>query len=146
MNIQYASSLVFSQITDTDYEETFVIGEGGKVTLCLYGVLTRDIRISPTICLAGASASCQVVGLFLVRQGSVSIHTLQDHQAGHTKSDLLIKCVVDGQSSVSYRGSIRVNKDAQGTDAYQRNENLLISKTAAAVSKTELEILANDVR
>ena len=45
-----------------------------------------------------------------------------------------------------YDGGIRVEKEAQKTDAYQRNENLLLSEGAHAQSKPSLEILANDVR
>ena len=45
-----------------------------------------------------------------------------------------------------WRGMIRVEKDAQKTNAYQENRNLMLSTTAHADSIPGLEILANDVR
>jgi Fe-S cluster assembly protein SufD len=74
------------------------------------------------------------------------MHTLQKHLADHCTSDLLIKsCLKDRARSV-YQGLIQVAEDAQRTDAYQANRNLLLSDTARADSIPGLEILANDVR
>ena len=74
------------------------------------------------------------------------MHTLQQHLAPHCTSDLLIKgCLKDRARSV-YQGLIQVAEDAQRTDAYQANRNLLLSDTARADSIPGLEILANDVR
>ncbi|HEY6866788.1 MAG TPA: SufD family Fe-S cluster assembly protein, partial [Candidatus Eisenbacteria bacterium] len=74
------------------------------------------------------------------------LHTLQQHLADHTTSDLLIKgCLKDRARSV-YQGLIQVAEGAQRTDAYQANRNLLLSETARADSIPGLEILANDVR
>jgi Fe-S cluster assembly protein SufD len=74
------------------------------------------------------------------------LHTLQRHLKDHATSDLLIKsCLKDRARSV-YQGLIQVSVDAQRTDAYQANRNLLLSETARADSIPGLEILANDVR
>jgi Fe-S cluster assembly protein SufD len=74
------------------------------------------------------------------------MHTLQRHLAEHGTSDLLIKgCLKDRARSV-YQGLIQVAEDAQHTDAYQANRNLLLSDKARADSIPGLEILANDVR
>ena len=74
------------------------------------------------------------------------LHTLQRHLQPHGTSDLLIKgCLKDRARSV-YQGLIQVSEDAQRTDAYQANRNLLLSDQARADSIPGLEILANDVR
>ena len=74
------------------------------------------------------------------------MHTLQQHLSDHCTSDLLIKgCLKDRARSV-YQGLIQVAEEAQRTDAYQANRNLLLSDTARADSIPGLEILANDVR
>jgi len=74
------------------------------------------------------------------------LHTLQRHLKPNGTSDLLIKgCLKDRARSV-YQGLIQVAKDAQRTDAYQANRNLLLSDQARADSIPGLEILANDVR
>jgi Fe-S cluster assembly protein SufD len=73
-------------------------------------------------------------------------HTLQDHQAPNTTSDLLFKAALADEARSEYSGLIRVHKDAQKTDAYQANRNLALSEHARADSMPKLEIEANDVR
>jgi Fe-S cluster assembly protein SufD len=74
------------------------------------------------------------------------LHTLQRHLQPHTTSDLLIKCCLKDRARSVYQGLIQVAEDAQRTDAYQANRNLLLSPHARADSIPGLEILANDVR
>jgi Fe-S cluster assembly protein SufD len=74
------------------------------------------------------------------------LHTLQQHLADHTTSDLLIKSCLKDRARSIYQGLIQVAEGAQRTDAYQANRNLLLSDTARADSIPGLEILANDVR
>jgi Fe-S cluster assembly protein SufD len=72
--------------------------------------------------------------------------TLQLHQAPNTKSDLLYKNALLGSSRTIFSGLIIVDPDAQKTDAYQSNRNLMLSDEAEANSLPGLEIQANDVR
>ncbi len=72
--------------------------------------------------------------------------TLQIHQAPNTKSDLLYKNALRGTAKTIFSGLIVVDPDAQKTDAYQSNRNLMLSEEAEANSLPGLEIQANDVR
>ena len=72
--------------------------------------------------------------------------TFQQHHAPNTTSDFAFKGVLREDASVVWRGMIRVEPDAQRTNAYQENRNLILSPTAHADSIPGLEILANDVR
>jgi Fe-S cluster assembly protein SufD len=72
--------------------------------------------------------------------------TLQLHQAPNTKSDLLYKNALRDRSKTIFSGLIIVDPDAQKTDAYQSNRNLMLSDDAEANSLPGLEIQANDVR
>ncbi len=72
--------------------------------------------------------------------------TLQSHQAPHTSSNLLYKNVLLDKARTIFSGLIIVDPDAQKTDAYQSNRNLMLSDTAEANSLPGLEIQANDVR
>ncbi|HEX2852422.1 MAG TPA: Fe-S cluster assembly protein SufD [Opitutaceae bacterium] len=72
--------------------------------------------------------------------------TLQLHQAPNTKSDLLYKNALRDQAKTIFSGLIIVDPDAQKTDAYQSNRNLMLSDDAEANSLPGLEIQANDVR
>ncbi len=72
--------------------------------------------------------------------------TLQIHQAPNTSSNLLYKNALMDQSKTIFSGLIVVDPDAQKTDAYQSNRNLMLSDEAEANSLPGLEIQANDVR
>jgi Fe-S cluster assembly protein SufD len=72
--------------------------------------------------------------------------TLQIHQAPNTKSDLLYKNALLERARTIFSGLIVVDADAQKTDAYQSNRNLMLSDDAEANSLPGLEIQANDVR
>ena len=72
--------------------------------------------------------------------------TLQIHQAPNTKSDLLYKNALLDRARTIFSGLIVVDPDAQKTDAYQSNRNLMLSEEAEANSLPGLEIQANDVR
>jgi len=73
-------------------------------------------------------------------------HTFQNHIVGQSTSDLLYKGALKDTAYSAFRGLIRVNPNAQRSDAYQANRNILLSAHAHADSIPELEIEANDVR
>ena len=97
--------------------------------------------------LAGPGATSRVTGAFFADGVQLlDYDTFQEHIAPHTTSDFAFKGALRDDSSAVWRGMIRVEKDAQQTNAYQENRNLLLSKTAHADSIPGLEILADDVR
>ena len=79
-------------------------------------------------------------------ENGIDVHTYQKHAAPHTTSDLLYRNVLTDRSRTVWRGMIEVVKDAQHVDAYQKNDNLLLSKRARADTIPGLEILADEVR
>ncbi|MFN2450905.1 MAG: Fe-S cluster assembly protein SufD [Candidatus Dormibacteria bacterium] len=97
--------------------------------------------------LDGAGADAELAGVCF---GDGSQHldhqSLQDHRAPNARSDLLLKVAVRDQARSVYSGMIMVAKEAQGTDAYVANRNLLLSAGAKADSVPRLEIKANDVK
>ncbi len=76
----------------------------------------------------------------------INLKTYQNHKAPHTTSDLLIKSVMNDASTFSYTGVIKVSPGAQQTNAYQRNDSLMLSPQAHTITSPALEILADDVR
>ena len=72
--------------------------------------------------------------------------TLQDHLQPHTTSDLLYKNSLSDTAKTIFAGLIRVQPEAQHTDAYQKVRNLMLSDEAEANSMPGLEILADEVR
>jgi Fe-S cluster assembly protein SufD len=97
--------------------------------------------------LAEPGASSEMLGLYFADRDQHFDHrTLQDHLAPNCRSDLLYKGALKGASRAIYSGWIHVHKDAQKTDAYQTNRNIVLSEHAKADSIPNLEIEANDVR
>lgn len=118
-------------------------------SLMLVFVLSKpmDADVHASIRLTGRGATATVIGLVVGRgDHRISIHTEQLHEAPETTSNLLVKAVLTDEARFSYNGVIRVERDAQKSNAYQKNENLLLSENAHARSDPALEILANDVR
>ncbi|MGI8967845.1 MAG: Fe-S cluster assembly protein SufD [Chloroflexota bacterium] len=97
--------------------------------------------------LRGSGASTQMLGLLWGHgKQHTDYHTVQDHLAPHTTSDLLYKSALNDNARSVFSGTIRVLKGAQGTDAYQANRNILLSPHASAFPSPNLEIEANEVR
>ena len=108
---------------------------------------SRLAKINQHVLLVGEGASSQVNGvMFTENRQHLSYHTLQHHRAPHCTSDFLYKAALQDQSRTVWRGMIKVDRDAQKTDGYQRNDNLLLSAQARADSIPGLEIEADDVR
>jgi Fe-S cluster assembly protein SufD len=97
--------------------------------------------------LVGQGAEAELKALYLASgEQFFDFHTLQDHQVGNTRSDLLFKGALQDTARTVYAGLIRIEKGAARSDAYQANRNLVLSDHAKATSIPMLEIDNNDVR
>ncbi|MGH7920386.1 MAG: Fe-S cluster assembly protein SufD [Candidatus Dormibacteraceae bacterium] len=97
--------------------------------------------------LVGEGASAELKALYFATGDQFfDYHTLQSHVVGQTTSDLLFKGALTDRTRAIYAGLIRIEPGARGSDAYQANRNLLLSKDAKAHSMPMLEIENNDVR
>lgn len=97
--------------------------------------------------MAGEGANSRLYGIsFADHDQHFDQRTVQNHEAGHATSNVLFKSAVKDRARTVYQGVIRVYRDAQKTDAYQANRNLLLNRYARADSIPSLQIEANDVR
>ena len=124
-------------------------------------ILERDATVNSLLVAFGAALVKTNVESRLVGQGSTSemlgiafgdgtqhfdYHTLQEHVAPNTTSDLLYKGVLKDKARSVFSGLIRADQGAQKTNAFQLNRNLILSAGARADSMPKLEIMANDLR
>lgn len=138
------NQLVIKKITRSLVRDDFVVHKDASLTMVY--VIDRSVDLRATVHLSGECASATIIGLVIGKMNDViHINTLQHHEAPNTKSNLMVKSVLSDSSALRYEGSIVVDRVAQKTDAYQRNENLLLGDGATAISEPALEILANDV-
>ncbi len=97
--------------------------------------------------IKAADAKVYIYGLYVGKKDDdFKLNTIQHHATGNSVSDLLIKGVFFDNSKFIYEGLIRIEKKAQKSNAYQKNQNLVMSPDVFVDSRPYLEILANDVR
>lgn len=97
--------------------------------------------------LEGAGAEAQLGGVvFGDGMQHLDHQSLQAHRAPQTTSRLGLKVAVRDRARSVYSGLVDVDRQAQQTDAYVQNRNLILSRGATADTVPRLEIRANDVR
>ncbi|MEM0966000.1 MAG: Fe-S cluster assembly protein SufD [Verrucomicrobiota bacterium] len=107
----------------------------------------RRSRFENEVRINGSGADVKLYSLTIAENDQeFDQRTLQIHNAPNAVSDLLYKNALMDHSRTIFSGLIKVAKDAQQTDAYQTNRNLLLNETAQANSLPGLEIEANDVK
>jgi Fe-S cluster assembly protein SufD len=127
--------------------ERALVGRDARLQWTVGGLGSRVAKVNQEVVLMGKGADAQVNGvMFTTGRQHLAYFTRQDHIAPHTTSDLLYKGGLKDKSRIVWKGMIRVEKDAQRTNAYQKNDNLVLSESARADSIPGLEIEANDVR
>jgi Fe-S cluster assembly protein SufD len=112
--------------------------------ITLHGGLVRNATWHT---LAGENAETHSYGLFLAdKHQHVANFVMVDHAAAHCNSTQLFKGVLDNNATGAFNGRIMVRPDAQSTNAYQSNNNILLSEEAKMDTKPQLEIFADDVK
>ena len=105
------------------------------------------IRNNLAVTLAGEGADAQLYGLYLTdRTQHTDNSTFIDHAVPNCTSNELYKGILDDQATGAFNGKIMVRRDAQKTQAYQSNNNLLLTADARMNTKPQLEIYADDVK
>jgi Fe-S cluster assembly protein SufD len=127
---------------------TFIHQERNSVAssnnMTLHGGLIRN---STHHYLGGEGAESHSYGLFLADKWQhIDNFVNVDHAFPHCTSNQLFKGVLDDMSTGTFNGRIYVRPDAQGTLAYQRNNNILLTDDAKMDTKPQLEIYADDVK
>lgn len=105
------------------------------------------IRNNTNIIMEAAGNEAHMYGLYLLKGNShVDNHTVVDNTMPNCFSNELYKGVMDEKSTGVFSGKIFVRPDAQKTNAYQSNNNILLSEHASVNTKPQLEIFADDVK
>jgi Fe-S cluster assembly protein SufD len=107
------------------------------------GIIRNNLNIE----LAAEYCESTLYGLYVLKNKQhVDNHTLVDHAKPNCYSNELYKGILDNKSTGVFNGKIFVKPDAQKTNAFQSNKNILLSKDASMNTKPQLEIFADDVK
>lgn len=114
------------------------------VTVTLNGGILRN---NLNLVLDAANNEAHMYGLYLLKGNThADNHTLIDNKQPGCLSNQLYKGIADDCSTAVFNGRIMVQPDAQKTNAYQSNKNILLSDHATVNAKPQLEIFADDVK
>jgi len=95
----------------------------------------------------GEGIDCYFRGFYLTKgEQIIDNHTLADHAMPNSHSNEFYKGILDDKGTGIFNGKIMVRQDAQKTNAYQTNKNILLTNEATINSKPQLEIFADDVK
>ncbi len=118
-----------------------------RLTTNLLSLHGGFIRNNLSVTLAGEGADAQLYGLYLTdRTQHTDNFTFIDHAVPNCTSNELYKGILDDQATGAFNGKIMVRRNAQKTQAYQSNNNLLLTADARMSTKPQLEIYADDVK
>ncbi|MBO5861978.1 MAG: SufD family Fe-S cluster assembly protein [Bacteroidales bacterium] len=120
-------------------------GQRKDMVLLMYPGVSCDVKLD--VRLAGEGAEANIYGAYVCGgEERVKIAVDMHHDLPHCNSRQLFKGIAGGTSKVDFYGKIIVAQDAQRTEAYQENHNLLLSDGAKVDTKPQLEIYADDVK
>lgn len=132
----------------TQLSSTFISQKrNSNVSTNIISLHGGTIRNNVQVVLEEEGCENNTYGLYLVdKQQHVSNHTIVEHASPNCRSVQKFKGVLDDEASGAFNGKILVHPDAQKTEAFQTNNNILLTDDASMHTKPMLEIYADDVK
>ena len=124
-----------------------VLERDSKVDIVMIVMPGVSCDVKLDVILKGEGAEANIYGAYVCGADErVKIAVDMHHDVPHCNSRQLFKGIAGGASRVDFYGKIIVAQDAQKTQAYQENHNILLSDDAKVDTKPQLEIYADDVK
>ncbi|MBI2651127.1 Fe-S cluster assembly protein SufD [Candidatus Woesearchaeota archaeon] len=145
--IDYGNVQLLNENTANFTIKKAIIGKNSLINWidCCFG--SRITMSEVTTILNGDNAATNNYGIFFGNKSQqFDLVANSIHNAPHTTSDILTKGALSGSSKCVYRGLVKINQNAFGSNGYQKEDTLLLSNNAVADSIPNLEIDNNDVR
>jgi Fe-S cluster assembly protein SufD len=124
-----------------------VIGRDASFTSFVVTIGGSVVRLLPTVEYAGPGSSAELNGIYFATDGQHFEHRVHvDHNIGHAKSRVNYKGALSGDKAHTvWIGDVYIHANAEGTDTYELNRNLLLSDGARADSVPNLEIETGEI-
>lgn len=107
----------------------------------------KYVRNNLNVSLNGENINANFHGFFFPMNGNFfNNNTYVNHAMPNCNSDEVYKGIIDSGSTGVFKGKIYIAQDAQKSNAYQSNKNILLSETAEIYTQPQLEIYADDVK
>lgn len=148
-NAEFTHTIFQNMPKDSSFVNTLRVLQqrDSRYTQNTVSVSGKIIRNNLDITLAGSGAEAYMNGLYVLKSRThLDNHTSVNHREPHTYSNQLYKGIIDEQAKGVFNGKIYVQQKAQKTNAFQANNNILLSDKASIDTKPQLEIWADDVK
>jgi Fe-S cluster assembly protein SufD len=121
--------------------------DSSRVNTFTFTLNGKFVRNNLQLSLDGEGIESHMFGLYLITGDTLADnHTVVDHRKPNSFSNEIYKGIMDGNSKGVFNGKIFVRPQAQKTNAFQANKNILLSDKAGVNTKPQLEIWADDVK
>lgn len=118
-----------------------------RVNTYTFSLAGKLIRNNLQLVLDGEGIESHMYGLYLLGKDTLGDnHTVVDHRKPNSFSNELYKGIMEDSSRGVFNGKIYVRPNAQKTNAFQANRNILLTDKATVNTKPQLEIWADDVK
>jgi Fe-S cluster assembly protein SufD len=146
INIRNFSNDNIILLDDTEKSTLVNIRENEKKIVLLTIMDGESIEKDFILNINGKNAEVIVLVMIIAFGNQViKIRTKQMHNAGNSKSMLFVRSVLFGKSYFDYEGLITIFQKAGKSDAYLKNQNIIMSDCARVTTKPNLQIKTNDV-
>jgi Fe-S cluster assembly protein SufD len=153
MDLQPGSTLNFVSLQEWESDAVHlghhhaVIGKDATFNSTVITLGGSLVRLLPTVEYAGPGASAELSGLYFATSGQHLEHRIHvDHNLAHAKSRVNYKGALHGDKARTvWFGDVFIHANAEGTDTYEVNRNLLLSDGARADSVPNLEIETGEI-
>ena len=138
---------VTERVEVTEIPSNIEVGADATLDLTVIVLPGVSARIPLTIDLTGAHSEVRLSGIYLCSgHDDVTFDITMHHRTGDCRSQQTFNGLATGEAKCGFFGKIVIAPDAQRTEAFQENHNILLSDTARINTKPRLEIYADDVK
>lgn len=138
---------VTERVEVTDIPANIEVGADAALDLTVIVLPGVSARLPLTVDLTGARSEVRLSGIYLCSgHDEVTFDITMHHRTGDCRSRQVFNGLASGEAKCEFFGKIVIAPDAQRTEAFQENHNILLSDTARVNTKPRLEIYADDVK
>ena len=131
----------------TEIPSNIEVGADAALDLTVIVLPGVSARIPLTIDLTGAHSEVRLSGIYLCSgHDEVTFDITMHHRTGDCRSRQTFNGLATGEAKCGFFGKIVIAPEAQRTEAFQENHNILLSDSARINTKPRLEIYADDVK
>lgn len=131
----------------TEIPSNIEVGADAALDLTVIVLPGVSARIPLTIDLTGAHSEVRLSGIYLCSgHDEVTFDITMHHRTGDCRSQQTFNGLATGKAKCGFFGKIVIAPEAQRTEAFQENHNILLSDSARVNTKPRLEIYADDVK